>query len=136
MSVENIIKEITGELERLVTTKTVIGEPVEAAGKTIIPVTKVSFGFGSGGGEGKSDKGETGFGGGGGAGAKIEPIAFIVVSEDEARLLTISGKTDLGKIIESVPDVIDKLRSVKSKMENKEEKSEVSEEVEHKDDNE
>ena len=136
MSVENIIKEVTGELERLVTTKTVIGEPVQTAGKTIIPVTKVSFGFGSGGGEGKSDKGETGFGGGGGAGAKIEPIAFIVVSEDEARLLTISGKTDLGKIIESVPEVIDKIISVKGKMEKKEEKSEVGEEAEHEEDNE
>ena len=136
MSVENIIKEVTGELERLVTTKTVIGEPVQTAGKTIIPVTKVSFGFGSGGGEGKSDKGETGFGGGGGAGAKIEPIAFIVVSEDEARLLTISGKTDLGKIIESVPEVIDKIISVKSKMGEKEEKSEVSEEAEHEGDDE
>ena len=131
MSVENIIKEVTSELERMVNTKTVIGEPVEAAGKTIIPVIKVSFGFGSGGGEGKGDKGETGFGGGGGAGAKIEPIAFIVVSEDEARLLTISGKTDFGKIIESVPEVIDKIRSVKSKMGKKEEKSEVAEEAEH-----
>ncbi|MBW6471323.1 MAG: sporulation protein [Methanosarcinaceae archaeon] len=131
MSVENIIKEITGELERLVNTKTVIGEPVVAAGKTIIPVTKVSFGFGSGGGEGKSDKGESGFGGGGGAGAKIEPIAFIVISENEARLLTISGKTDLGKIIECVPDVIDKIISVKNKMGKKEEKSEVCEESEH-----
>ena len=130
MSVENIIKEVTGELERMVNTKTVIGEPVEAAGKTIIPVTKVSFGFGSGGGEGKSDKGETGFGGGGGAGAKIEPIAFIVISEDEARLLTISGKTDIGKIIDSVPDVIDKIISVKRKMGKTEEKSEVSEETE------
>lgn len=131
MSVENIIKEVTSELERMVNTKTVIGEPVEAAGKTIIPVIKVSFGFGSGGGEGKGDKGETGFGGGGGAGAKIEPIAFIVVSEDEARLLTISGKTNFGKIIESVPEVIDKIRSVKSKMGKKEEKSEVAEEAEH-----
>ncbi|MDO9517452.1 MAG: spore germination protein GerW family protein [Methanosarcinaceae archaeon] len=131
MSVENIIKEITGELERMVNTKTVIGEPVVAAGKTIIPVTKVTFGFGSGGGEGKSEKGESGFGGGGGAGAKIEPIAFIVISENEARLLTISGKTDLGKIIESVPDVIDKIISAKSRMGKKEEKSEVCEESEH-----
>ncbi|MGP8320928.1 MAG: GerW family sporulation protein [Methanosarcinaceae archaeon] len=136
MSVENIIKEITGELERLVTTKTVIGEPVEAAGKTIIPVTKVSFGFGSGGGEGKGDKGESGFGGGGGAGAKIEPIAFIIVSENEARLLTVSGKADFGKIIESVPEVIDKIISVKSKMGKKKEKPEVSEEVKDEEDSE
>ncbi|MCL7410373.1 MAG: spore germination protein GerW family protein [Methanosarcinaceae archaeon] len=131
MSVENIIKEVTSELERMVTTKTVIGEPVETNGKTIIPVTKVTFGFGSGGGEGKSDKGETGFGGGGGAGAKIEPVAFIVISEDETRLLTISGKTDLGKIIESVPGVIDKLISVKNKMGKKDDIIEVIEEVEH-----
>ncbi|ADI75034.1 Sporulation protein YtfJ [Methanohalobium evestigatum Z-7303] len=81
MSLEDVIKEVAGELENLVSTKTVIGDPVESAGKTIIPVTRVSFGFGSGGGEEKKNESESGFGGGGGAGAKIEPVAFIVISE-------------------------------------------------------
>ena len=132
MGVEQIIKEVAGELERIVSTKTVVGESVTAAGKTIIPVTKVTFGFGSGGGEGTENGGKGGSGGGGGAGAKIEPIAFIVISEEDVRLLTISGKTDMGKIIEAVPELIDSIKSIKSKMSKKEKKNagEVSEEEE------
>ena len=122
MGVEQIIKEVAGELERIVSTKTVVGESVTAAGKTIIPVTKVTFGFGSGGGEGTENGGKGGSGGGGGAGAKIEPIAFIVISEEDVRLLTISGKTDMGKIIEAVPELIDSIKSIKSKMSKKEKK--------------
>jgi len=138
MSVEDIIKEVSSELERIVTTKTVIGESITAAGKTIIPVTKVSFGFGSGGGEGTKNEGKEGFGGGGGAGAKIEPVAFIVVSEDEVRLLTISGKSDIGKLIEAVPEVINEIKSVKNKLSKKKRtqkrEGEVSEEQEGKSD--
>ncbi|WP_445475025.1 GerW family sporulation protein [Methanococcoides methylutens] len=116
MGVEDVIKEVTSELERMVSAKTVIGDAVVAGGKTIIPVTKVSFGFGSGGGEGTKDGVETGFGGGGGGGAKIEPVAFIVVEEEGVRLLTLSGKSDIGKLIEAVPEVFEKIRSAKGKM--------------------
>ena len=80
MGLEDLMKEVSSELERLVSTKTVVGDAVTVGDTTIIPVTKVSFGFGTGGGEGKSKDNEEGFGGGGGAGAKIEPVAFIVVS--------------------------------------------------------
>ncbi|MEA1984531.1 MAG: spore germination protein GerW family protein [Euryarchaeota archaeon] len=119
MGLEDVMKGVSTELERLVSTKTVFGEPIIAAGKTIIPVSKVSFGFGSGGGEGKKDKGESGFGGGGGAGAKIEPMAFIVISDEEVRLLSISGKSDLGSLIKAVPEVYDKIKSAKERMKRK-----------------
>jgi len=53
MKVDEILKTVTEEITNMISTKTVIGEPITLEGKTIIPVTKVSFGFGSGGGEGK-----------------------------------------------------------------------------------
>jgi len=55
MGVETTIKEIAGELEKIATTKTVVGEPITAAGKTIIPISRITMGFGAGGGEGKKD---------------------------------------------------------------------------------
>lgn len=130
MSLEDIMKEVSSELERLVSTKTVVGEAVTVGETTIIPVTKVSFGFGSGGGEGKKDGKEEGFGGGGGAGAKIEPVAFIVVSPEGTRMMSVSGKSDLGTLLESVPGLISKIKSMKckSKSEPAEEVAEVSEE--------
>ncbi|MDY0385820.1 MAG: spore germination protein GerW family protein [Methanolobus sp.] len=115
MSLENIMKEVTAELERLVSTKTVVGETMVVGDTTIIPVTKVSFGFGSGGAEGKKKGEEEGFGGGGGAGAKIEPVAFIVVSPEGTRLMSLSGHTDFGKLLESVPGLIEKIKSMKKK---------------------
>jgi sporulation protein YtfJ len=115
MGVEELMREVVEQLEKLITTKTIVGEPITVAGKTVVPISKVSFGFGSGGGEGKRDE-ESGFGGGGGGGAKIEPVAFLVVSEDEVKLLPATGKgIDIGKIVEAVPEVVDKIKSLKEK---------------------
>jgi sporulation protein YtfJ len=115
MGVEELMQEVVEQLEKLVTTKTIVGEPITVAGKTVIPISKVSFGFGSAGGEGKRGE-EGGFGGGGGGGAKIEPVAFLVVSEDEVKLLPATGKgIDLGKIVEAVPEIVDKLKSLRGK---------------------
>ncbi len=115
MGVEELMQEVVEQLEKLVTTKTIVGEPITVAGKTVVPISKVSFGFGSAGGEGKRGE-EGGFGGGGGGGAKIEPVAFLVVSEDEVELPPATGKgIDLGKIAEAVPEVVDKLKSLRGK---------------------
>ncbi|HII79991.1 MAG TPA: sporulation protein [Methanosarcina sp.] len=113
MGVEETIKQIASELEKIATTKTVVGDPITAAGKTIIPVSKISMGFGGGGGEGKKEN-ESGYGGGGGAGAKIEPVAFIMLSEDDAKIFRISEKSDVSSILSSlqevVPEVMEKIR--------------------------
>jgi uncharacterized spore protein YtfJ len=113
MGVETTIREIADELEKIATTKTVVGEPITAAGKTIVPISRITMGFGAGGGEGKKDN-ESGYGGGGGAGVKIEPVAFIMISEEEARIFRISEKNDAGSILgalpDMLPDIIDKLK--------------------------
>lgn len=125
MGLEDLMKEVSAELEKLVSTKTVFGDPIEVSGVTIVPVSRVSFGFGSGGGEGKKSGTEEGFGGGGGAGAKIEPVAFIVVSGGDVRLLTVSGGSSVDKLIEAVPEVIAKVKSIKKAVK-KEDKNEAS----------
>ena len=131
MGVEETIKEIACELERIANTRTVVGEPITAAGKTIIPISKISMGFGAGGGEGKKDN-ESGFGGGGGAGAKIEPVAFIMISAEEAKIFRIAERGDAGSILniipELVPDIMDRLgMKGKSKKEEKPEEKESKE---------
>ncbi len=115
MAVEDLMNEVVTQLEKMITTKTIVGEPITAAGKTVIPISKVSFGFGSAGGEGKHGD-EGGFGGGGGGGAKIEPVAFLVISEEEVKLVGMKGKgLDIEKIIESVPELVEKVKSLKGK---------------------
>lgn len=128
MGVEALMKEVANELEKLVSTRTVVGEPITAAGKTLIPISKISMGFGSGGGEGKKEN-EEGFGGGGGAGAKIEPLAFIVVSEEKTEIFRISEKHEFGKLAELVPEVVEKLKDFHGRKKKKvaEEKAETGE---------
>jgi uncharacterized spore protein YtfJ len=129
MGVESTIKEIAGELEKIATTKTVVGEPITAAGKTIIPISKITMGFGAGGGEGKKET-ESGYGGGGGAGAKIEPVAFIMISEEEAKIFRISEKNDVGSILSSLPDVVPDLMEKLKGMKDKYKKEETPEDKE------
>ena len=137
MGLEELMKEVSSELERLVSTKTVVGEAVTIGDTTIIPVTKVSFGFGTGGGEGKNKDREEGFGGGGGAGAKIEPVAFIVISKNEVRLMSLSGKSDIGVLLESVPGLIEKIKGMRGKKdEGKDEKGKENNGAENTNENE
>jgi len=129
------MKEVVEQLEKLITTKTIVGEPITVAGKTVVPISKVSFGFGSGGGEGRRDE-KSGFGGAGAGGAKIEPVAFLVISEDEVKLLSATGKgIDIGKIVEAVPEVMDKIKSMRGKKGKEKEKEKEQEQGKSTDEN-
>ena len=124
MKIEDILKTVTDEIAGMISTKTVIGEHITIEGFTIIPVTKVSFGFGSGGGEGKRKDGDEGTGAGGGAGAVVEPIAFLVVSKEDVQLLTIKGKGTISQLVEVIPEIMEKYKSLREERK-KEEKSET-----------
>jgi uncharacterized spore protein YtfJ len=68
----------------LLTTKTVVGEPIQIAGNTIVPLVAVGFGFGGGGGAGEAEKPSAGKGAGAGSGAGggIKPVALIIADKD------------------------------------------------------
>ena len=42
-------------------------------------------------------------------------MAFIVISKEETRLMSISGKSDIGVLLESVPGLIEKIKTMKGK---------------------
>ena len=118
MTIQDIISEVTGELEKIASTQTVIGDPINACGKTLIPVTKVSVGFGSGGFEAgtKTTDSTSSYGGGGGAGVKIEPIAFIVIDGDKTEILTLNQpqlEDEIVKFLSMIPSIIDKIKTAK-----------------------
>jgi uncharacterized spore protein YtfJ len=99
--VEKLLKTSMGEVERLLSTKTVVGEPIMAEGNTIIPLISIGFGFGAGGGISKNEKGSgAGTGGGGG----IKPIAIIIVNKDGVTVEPIKGGT--ASALEKVGEVI------------------------------
>ncbi len=110
MKVDEILKTVTDELTRMISTETVIGEQIVLEGKTIIPVTKVSFGFGTGGGEGKGKTGEEGFGGGGGGGGMVQPVGLIVVTKEDVKVYSLKEKGILSQLAEVIPEIMEKCK--------------------------
>lgn len=85
-------KEILTALsERFATTgkvQSVFGDPIEAHGKTIIPVASVKYGLGAGGGgENKSNSEDAVGGSGGGGGVKVTPLGVIEVTDAGTRFI-------------------------------------------------
>jgi len=85
--VERLLKGAVDELERLLSAKNVLGEPIERDGSTIIPIVSFGFGFGAGGG---SDQ-KSGTRGGTGAGGGIKPLGAIIIDKDGARVEGVKG---------------------------------------------
>jgi len=118
-------------IEDMVDVNTIVGEPIETSNNTtIIPISKVCFGFAAGGSE---FKGETideyskkeeeeniqyrlPFGGGSGAGVSINPVAFLVVRGDGVKLLPINHSSAIDKLLDSVPDLFDKINETVAKV--------------------
>jgi len=126
--VEKLIKTSLEEIERVLTSKTVVGEPMTFEGNTLVPLVRIAFGFGVGGGAGggmgkdEKSKGE-GSGGAAAGGAWIKPVAVIVINEDGVKIEPITGAT--GSVLAKAGDIIGKVvekRVLKGKEEKKEEK--------------
>ncbi|MDF2546683.1 GerW family sporulation protein [Anaerosolibacter sp.] len=98
------------KLENLLKSKTIVGETIQIGETTLIPIVNLSFGLGSGGGDGTDDKGAKGFGGGGGIGAKASPTAVIVIKGDKVEVLPIKAQGGLEKLIDMVPDIVNKVQ--------------------------
>jgi len=106
--VQNLVKTSVQEIERVLTTKTVVGEPMTVEGNTLIPLISIGFGFGAGGGSGRGQK-ERGEGVGGGAagGGGIKPVAVIIVNKEGVRIESVKGA--VASIGERVADIVAKI---------------------------
>ena len=109
--IEGLMGVTMQKIKEMVDVNTIIGEPVITPdGTTIIPVSKVSFGFASGGSDLPTSQSKQTFGGGGGAGITLQPLAFLVVKDGDVKLLQIATASNTAdKVVNSVPDIIDKI---------------------------
>jgi len=110
--VENLVKTTLGEIEKVLSTRTVVGEPITIQDVTLIPLISVGFGFGAGGGEGRGEakqKGE-GSGGGTGGGAWIRPKAVVIIDKEGVRIEPIMGSISyaIEKVGERIPQMVEK----------------------------
>ena len=122
--IEKLMITVMNSLKEMIDVNTIIGEPIKAINNTtIIPISKDGFGFAAGGSEftgeainsyNRKDEEENikyrlPFGGGSGAGVSISPVAFLIVQNDGVKLLEATHSSVLEKLVEYVPDVINKI---------------------------
>ncbi len=93
-------------MSNFISSKTVVGDAVRIDEKTIIlPLVEVSFGVGAGAFAGdKKDNAA------GGMGGKISPSSVLVLQDGHARLVNIKNQDTITKILDMVPEVIDKIK--------------------------
>lgn len=126
--IEGLMNTAMNNLKEMIDVNTIVGDAIETTdGAVIIPISKVSFGFVAGGSE---FSGETldnyikegidenisyrlPFGGGSGAGVNILPVGFIVVSGGDTsscpKFIPVDHCNALDKLLDYVPDILDKM---------------------------
>ncbi len=121
--IQSLFSTTLDSIQHMIDVNTVIGDPVETAdGMLIIPVSRVSFGFAVGGGnlgtigdsKGGAKSEDSGFGGGSGAGVTVQPVAFLIIDDEEIHLLPLDEDNPYLKLLQVLPEVAHELKSIVS----------------------
>lgn len=141
--IEGLMSTAMQSIKEMVDVNTIVGEPVQSPdGTVIIPISRVTFGFAAGGSEFRGvfeeEKGaerneevevRLPFGGGSGAGVCIHPMAFLVVNKDNIKLLPINVNASLDKVLDFIPEMVEKLNeTVKKRINGKKDMKETKNE--------
>lgn len=92
----------------VISSKTVVGEAIHIGDTIILPLVDVSFAVGAGAfNEDSKEKGA------GGLGGKMTPSAVLVIQNGHTKLVNVKNQDTMTKILDMVPDVIDRFGSKK-----------------------
>lgn len=96
-------------VDSVVSSKTVVGEAITIGDVILLPLVDVQFGLGAGSfKENQKDKGM------GGLGGKMSPCAVLVIQGGRTKLVNIKHQDTITKLLDMVPDVIDRFTSDKT----------------------
>ena len=99
-------------MDSFITTKTVVGEAVHIGDTIILPLVDVSFGVAAG-----AFSQEKKNNAGGGLGGKITPSAVLVIQDGKTKLVNIKNQDGITKLLDMVPDFVNKFTSKNDKSE-------------------
>ena len=105
------VKALFEGMDIVVSSKTVVGDAIHINGTIILPLVDVSFGIGAG--SFNAEKKEKGMGGMGG---RISPSAVIVIQDGRTKLVNIKNQDTITKILDMIPDVMDRFSEKDEKM--------------------
>jgi uncharacterized spore protein YtfJ len=117
MSHEQMLKDTASELKEFLSSKNVMGAPIDFGDKLVVPVARYGFGFGAGGNSSKDGGGE-----GAGAGGGIEPIALVILHKDVkgpegVQVMSLKKDSQIAQVISALsesmaPQLIDAIKTM------------------------
>ena len=107
-SFNNTVESLFKGMDSFITTKTVVGDAIHIGDTIILPLIDVSFGVAAG-----AFSQEKKNNGAGGMGGKINPSAVLVIQNGVTKLVNIKNQDGMTKILDMVPDFINKFTSGK-----------------------
>lgn len=98
------VEALLNGMDSVVSSKTVVGEAIHIGDTILLPLVDVSFAVGAGAfNDEKKEKGA------GGLGGKISPSAVLVIQNGRTRLVNIKNQDTVTKILDLIPDVMDRV---------------------------
>lgn len=105
-SFSTTVESLFRGMDSFISTKTVVGDAVHIGDTIILPLVDVSFGVGAGA---FSDEKKNN--GGGGMGGKIQPSSVLVIQNGTTKLVNVKNQDGITKILDMVPDFVNKFTS-------------------------
>lgn len=119
----SVVESLMKGMDSVLSTKTVVGEPTQIGDTIILPLVDVSFGVGAGAGLNADKKTNRGAGG---LGGKMTPSAVLVIKNGSIKLVNIKNQDTMTKLLDMVPDLIEKITAPKEDMISDEEATSVA----------
>ncbi len=107
-SFNSVVNSLLEGMDGFLSSKTVVGEPVKVGDTILIPFVDVSFGVGAG-----TFRGDKKDNGAGGLTGKMTPTAVLVVQNNSTRVVSIKNQDSITKIIDMVPEIMNKITAKK-----------------------
>ena len=108
-SFNNTVESLFKGMDSFITTKTVVGDAIHIGDTILLPLVDVSFGVAAGAfSQEKKNYGA------GGMGGKIQPSAVLVIQNGTTKLVNVKNQDGITKILDMVPDFVNKFTSGKN----------------------
>ncbi len=112
-------------MDGVISSKTVVGDAIHVGDTIILPLIDVSFGIGAG--SFNAEKQEKGAGG---LGGKMSPSAVLVIQNGRTKLVNIKNQDTMTKILDLIPEVMDRFENRKEKKVTEEDVADLLDEAE------
>jgi len=107
---QGVVDSLLSGMDTVLSTKTVVGEATQVGDTIILPLVDVTFGVGAGAGNNSVNGSASGAGG---LGGKMTPSAVLVIKDGSTKLVNIKNQDTMTKILDLIPDLVDKLSKPK-----------------------